>query len=139
MGRKPGLSGQAYRRIHGAVATVGTPLHDLEEKPALQQGLRIYLEELGAALAIIKNMARAQPGDLALVEIRPRLEIVVVVLRNRQKLDAVRLELLDRSEYVVGPESDVLNATAEALGQEARRQGLAALRGVEDQAKPPVA
>ena len=63
------------------------------------------------------------------------LEVVVVVLRDRQQLHAVALELCDRRQQVVGGEGDVLHARAEQLAQEARRLRARALRGVEHEAQ----
>ena len=66
------------------------------------------------------------------------LEVVVVVLRDRQQAHAVRLELRHGRQKVVGGEGDVLHARAEQLREEARGLRALALRGVEHDAQAAV-
>src|SRR5580704_10154155 len=101
--RQPGLGSKPDRRVHRAVPMVAAPLDNLEEKASLL-GPRIDLEELGTAIAIVENISCAQPVNLRRVKIGPRLQIVVVVLGDRQDLDGVGPQLLDGAEDVLGRE-----------------------------------
>jgi hypothetical protein len=113
------LGSEPNRRVHRAVAAITAPLDDLEEEAPLQ-GPRIDLEELGAAIAIVENISRAQPINLRGVEIGSRFQIVVVVLRDRQELDTVGAQPLDGAEDVLGCERDLLHSRAEEIVKEAR-------------------
>ena len=71
-------------------------------------------------------------------EIGARLEIVVIVLRDRQKPDPPAAEFRDSREHVVRRQCDVLDAGAEEFGEEPRRLRALALGGVENDAKAAV-
>src|ERR1700730_9517113 len=131
--RQPGLGSKPDRRVHRAVPMVAAPLDNLEEKASLL-GPRIDLEELAAAIAIVENISCAQPVNLRRVKIGPRLQIVVVVLGDRQELDGVGPQLLDGAEDVLGRECDLLHSRAEEIVKKARRHRVPALRGVENEA-----
>jgi len=84
-------------------------MDDLEEE-ALLEGVGVGLEVFAVTLAVIKNVTRAQRIELLRRQIRLCFQIVVVILRHREKLHAVLFQAGDRSEDVIGGERDMLHA-----------------------------
>ncbi len=115
---QPRLGSQPDRRVDGAESLVAAPLDDLEEE-AIVEGLRIDLQVLGAAVAVVEDRVPLQCLDPIRRQIGLGLEVVVVVVRDRQQSHAVCLQALDALEDVVGREGDVLHAGAESFPQKA--------------------
>ena len=102
----------------GEIWLDGTPIHNLEEE-ALAEGAGVDLEIFSAAVAVVKNVVGAQRVDPLEREVGLGFEIVVIILRDRQEVDAVRLEPRNCRGEIGGGEGDVLDARAERLGEKA--------------------
>src|SRR5215207_11222789 len=137
MRRQPRLGSEPDRRVDGAEAGIVPPLDDLEEEAVVERA-RVDLEVLGRAVAVVEDLAFSEARDRLRREVGAGLEVVVVIFRDRQEIDAVFAQPADGREDVVGRERDVLDAGAEQLVEEARRQRALALRGVEDEAQGAV-
>ena len=88
---------------------VAATLEDLEEEAVLE-AFRVGLQELAALVAIVEDVAGAQPVEALRGQVGARLEVVVVVLGDGQHLDAVGDEGAHRRDDVVGGKGDVLHA-----------------------------
>src|SRR5215208_4374127 len=121
MRRQPRLGSEPDRRVDGAEAGIVPPLDDLKEEAAVERA-RVDLEVLGRAVAVVEDLAFGEARDRLRREIGAGLEVVVVVFRDRQEIDAVLAQSADGREDVVGRERDVLDAGAEQLVEEARRK-----------------
>src|SRR5215471_17779501 len=106
---EPRLRGEPDRRVGGAEARVAAPLHDFEEEAAVEI-LGVGLEVFTRAMAIVEHVVGAQPIERAGREVDARVEIVVIILRDRQQVDADRAQALDGRENVVSRECYVLDA-----------------------------
>jgi MFS family permease len=126
--RQPGLGSEPDLCVDRSVAAIAaTALDDLEEEASLKCP-RIDVEELGGAFAIVENVLRAQAVDLRGIEIGPRLQIVVVVLWDRQKLHPAGAQLLDGTKNIVGRERDLLHSRTEEIVEEARGERAGSVR-----------
>src|SRR5215213_11145098 len=137
MRRQPRLGSEPDRRVDGAEAGIVPPLDDLEEEAVVERA-RVDLEVLGRAVAVVEDLAFSEARDRLRGEVGAGLEVVVVVFRDRQEIDAAFAQPADGREDVVGRERDVLDAGAEQFVEEARRKRALALRGVEDEAQGAV-
>src|SRR6266536_983498 len=106
--RQPGLRRQTDRGVLRAEAAVPAPLHDLE-KELILESLGVELKVLRAAVAVVEDVAGLEPPDLLGREVGARLEVVIIVFRDRQQLQAVGAKAIRRGKNVVARERDVLN------------------------------
>src|SRR5262245_56564735 len=115
--RKPRLRVQADGRIDGAKSLISAPLHDFEKEQILETP-GIELQVFAALVLVVEDVVRLQQFQPRGIEIDARFEIVVVVLRNRQGLDAVGFQPRRRTEDVTCRKRDVLNPRTEILVEE---------------------
>src|SRR5580704_17238740 len=99
--REARLGGEADRGVGGAEAPVAAPLHDLEEETLLERA-GVDLQVFGVAVTVVEDVVRLQLVDALRRQVGLGFEIVVVVLRNAQQRDAVRLKARDRRRHVAG-------------------------------------
>src|SRR4051812_37567810 len=85
------LGGEPDRGVHGAEASVAAALDDLEEEQ-IGEASRIGLQIFAALVAIIENAVLAQHVELLGRQVRARFQVVVIIFRDRQQLDAVGAE-----------------------------------------------
>ena len=85
--------------------------------------------------AVVENAEAAHVGEPVGRDFKARLEIVVVVVRNRQEGDAGLTRTLHGGEDVVGRQRDLLVTRAAEGVEEARHAGLAAIGNVERNAE----
>ena len=78
------LGGEPDRRVDGAEAAIALALDDLEEEAAVE-GLGVGLQELGVALAVVEDVVRLELLDPLDRQVGLGLEVVVVVLGDRQQ------------------------------------------------------
>src|SRR6516165_12358648 len=111
MSGKACLRGEADGRICGAKSGISAPLHNFEEKSALEI-LGIGLEIFAGALAVIEHVVRAQALERERGQVDAGFKIVVVVLRDRQQIHPARLQSFDCRKDVVRRKRDVLDTGA---------------------------
>ena len=132
------LGGDAERGVRGAVAAVAAAaLDDLEEE-ALAEVRAVELEILAVLVAVVEDVQRPQPVGEVGVEAEARLDVVVVVGRDRQRLEAVGGQRRRGGEDVARGEGEVLDGGAERLGDEAAGEGAGVLGAVQRQAQRAV-
>src|SRR5436190_18357211 len=100
------------RRVNRAKAAVPAPLHDLYEEKVLETR-RIELEILAGLIAVVKNIVGFDGLQLLRRQIDARFEVVIVVLRNRERFDAVCFKLTGSGDDVSGRKRNMLHAGAE--------------------------
>src|SRR6516162_11722765 len=129
MAGEAGLRGEANGRIGGAKDSVAAPLHDLEKESAVEIP-GVSLEVLAVALAVVEHVIGPQAPERIGRQVDAGVEIVIVVFRDRQQVDAARAQALDGRKDIVGRKSDVLDAGAEQVIEETRGLRVLALRSV---------
>src|SRR5690606_27080445 len=117
--QEPSLRRDAKERVRRAVAGIAAPaLDDLEEEP-LAHRPAVQLKILALALAVIEQVRSPQPVGEIGIEAESRLEIVVIVARDRQGLEPQPRKPVTGGKDIVGRKGQMLDAGAEALGHEA--------------------
>ena len=85
------------------------------------------MEEFGVPIAIVKDITGTQAVEQLAVEIETRLEIVVIILRDRQQSDAILLQPIDCGENIVAGECDLLHSRPEEIVEEEKEKREAAI------------
>src|SRR5215471_4825485 len=116
MSGKTRLRGEADRRICGAESRISAPLHNFEEKSALEIP-SIRLEIFAVTLPVVEHVVRAQALERERGQVDAGFKIVVVVLRDRQQIHSARLQPLDCRKDVVRRKRDMLDAGAKQIAE----------------------
>src|SRR3954468_9119500 len=86
--REARLRCQADRGVGGTVTAVAAAALDQLEEELVLEGWRVELQVLGVAVAVVEDVAGAQSVEQVGRDAPLGLDVVVVVLRDRQDGDA---------------------------------------------------
>lgn len=111
------LRHQAHWGVGGAVLVVAAAAFaDFKEKAVFNQ-LRISVQEFAAvAVGIVEQMMFAQTVDKIVGQTEPRLQIVVIVLRDVEQVGTVLTHKGHGFKNIVAGKGDVLQAGAFVVG-----------------------
>ena len=115
------MDSEANGGIGSAEALVVTALDDFEEKPLIER-VGVDLEEFALAFTVVQNLVVAKSRHRRRIEIVPGLDIVVLIVRNFEKICAARAHVGNRPENIGARKGNVLDARAEEFVDESSRK-----------------
>src|SRR5690606_5836506 len=127
------LRGDAEGSIGRAVACIAVLALDDFEEEAFTVVAAVELKILPLVVAVIKDVFGFQPCDEIASGSETRFQIIIVIRRDFQGLEATRPQSAGRGEDIVAGESEMLHARAKALGNEMAGQRPAVLGPVQRQ------
>ena len=102
------LSGQTHGRIGSTKQIIIAPLENFEEETIFEH-ICVNMEKFAAGMAIIENFQLTHFLQRASGQIIARLNVVIIIIRNVQKLDAAGSGAFDETKQIMGGKRNLLN------------------------------